>query len=176
MAANQWHALYLWVLRFCWIYMKKNRTKKKHNFRNSNGQVARIFQLIYTFGKMRSAFITPSRARCTLVVSTAAFTPFDATLLYELTCNVLQRKLFNCIKITTNNIVGILVVVCAPISYCSFFLYFSQTFCIFLCQTEWEINDNFLFFVFTIASWTVLLWQILQTFVCRWCWRMISCR
>lgn len=54
---------------------------------------------------MRSAFTTPSRARCTLGISVAASTPFDATLLYELTSNVLQRKLFNCISITTNKIV-----------------------------------------------------------------------
>lgn len=58
---------------------------------------------------MRSAFITPSRARCSLGTSVAVFTPFVATLLYELTSTALQRKLFNCIKATANSIVLILV-------------------------------------------------------------------
>lgn len=68
---------------------------------------------IYTFGKTVSAFITPSRARCTLGMSNdaAVSTPLLATLLCELTSNVLQRKLFDCIKTTTNTSVGSRVVI-----------------------------------------------------------------
>lgn len=116
---------------------------------------------IYTFGKTVSAFITPSRARCTLGMSNdaAVSTPLLATLLCELTSNVLQRKLFDCIKTTTNTSVGSRVVIVDAVIFSLIRLLFRCTqntnfyrifFCVsfFPSKTTYKwMNNNSLFFL-----------------------------
>lgn len=171
-------------IRRCFTAIEPEANKNHfQNLGTVHCPVAKITISIYTFGKMRSAFVTPSRARCTLGTSVAAPTPFDATLLYELTSNVLQRKLFNCIKITTNNILAILIAVCEAISRCFYccltvlFTNFYRIFLSFSAPNERQINNSFRFGVRSrLHHGAVLLWQILWTFVCWWCWRMICGR
>lgn len=136
-------------VRRCFAPVESIRKSNENHFRNLRIFVRpKIPREIYILGNIRSAFTTPSRARCSLGISVAASPPFVATLLYELTSNVLQRKLFDCIKITTKRIVGILVVDTVAIFKTNSRVLFHKTLLLILFSpNKRQMNDYFVFLV-----------------------------
>lgn len=97
--------------------MPKKEEEKLVTEKNKAISLCLIRKIIYVFGNHKSLLITPSRARCcfsnglSLFVLGSLILPFFATLLYELNSIVLQRKVFNWIKIIVAKICHFIIIV-----------------------------------------------------------------